>query len=107
MLKVRNNSSWCRIANCKIEITNLINKKIRIRIFNIDNINSDLLELDEVNKPVPNIIIKDADIENSNTLNLKLVSNDQNVGHKQSHVIVTFYLLNDIENTLKPENQYW
>ncbi|CAG8736405.1 4656_t:CDS:2, partial [Cetraspora pellucida] len=51
-------------SNYRIEITNLINKKIRIEIFNIDNINSDLLELDEVNEPVLDIIIKDSDIEN-------------------------------------------
>ena len=116
------------IANRRNEITNLINKDIRVGTFNIDK-NEDLSNnLDD------GIIVDEAEIGNGafrsiytmlrtlipiwkrsspaiinrgDTLKLKLGGDGRNVGRKQSHVMVTICLLNEGEEVLKPEHQYW
>jgi len=119
------------IANRRNEITNLINKDIRIGTFNIDK-NDDLSNnLEESND---GIIVDEAEIGNGayrsiytmlqtlipiwkqgfpaiintgDTLKLKLGGDGRNVGRKQSHVMITICLLNEGEEVLKPEHQYW
>ena len=41
------------------------------------------------------------------TLYIKLGGDGRNVGRKQSHVMMTFCLLNEKEKVLKPNHQYW
>jgi len=123
------------IANSRFEITNLINKKIKIYAFNI-NKNEDShenLEISEENsESIDNIIVDDAEIGNGvyrsiytllqnliqiwkqsfiinlgDILKLKLSGDGRNVGRKQSHVMLTICLLNEGEEVLKPENQHW
>ncbi len=119
------------IANRRNEITNLINKKIRIGTFNIDkneDLSNNLEESDD------GIIVDEEEIGNSayrsiytmlqtlipiwkqgflaiintgDTLKLKLGGDGRNVGRKQSHVMMTICLLNEGEEVLKPEHQYW
>ncbi|RIA79629.1 hypothetical protein C1645_840248 [Glomus cerebriforme] len=86
------------IANHRIEITNLINKDIRIGTFNIDK-NDDLSNnLEESDN---GIIVDEAEIGNG------AYSGDRcNIGHKQSHMMMTICLLNENEKVLKPEHQY-
>jgi hypothetical protein len=119
------------IANRRIEITNLINEDIKIGTFNIsksDDLSNNLEETDDdimvdeeeigngayksiytmlrtlipIWKQSSSAIIKPGD-----TLKLKLGGDGRNVGRKQSHVMVTFCLLNEGEEVLKPEHQYW
>ncbi|RHZ63516.1 hypothetical protein Glove_329g9 [Diversispora epigaea] len=122
------------IANRRVEITNLINEKIRINTFNI-NKNEDSYEnlniSEENNENIDNIMVDDIEIGNGvyrsiytllqnlikiwkqssfinpgDILKLKLGGDGRNVGRKQSHVMLTFCLLNKGEEVLKPENQY-
>ena len=119
------------IANRRIEITNLINKDIKIGTFNIgksDDLSNNLEEYDDsiiVNEEeIGNGIYKSiytilrtliliwkqsffAIIKPDDILKLKLNSNGHNVYRKQNHVMVTFCLLNEDEEVLKPEYQYW
>ncbi|GBB89402.1 hypothetical protein RclHR1_16080004 [Rhizophagus clarus] len=118
------------IANHRVEITNLINKDLRIGTFNIDKNDDDLsnnLESDD------GIIVDEAEIGNGayrsiytilqtliplwketspaiinsgDTLKLKLGGDGRNVGRKQSHVMMTICLLNEGEEVLKPEHQH-
>ena len=116
------------IANRRNEITNLINKDIRIGTFNIDK-NDDLSNnLEESND---GIIVDEAEIGNGayrsiytmlqtlipiwkqgfpaiintgDTLKLKLGGDGRNVGRKQSHVMMAICLLNEGESVLKPEH---
>ena len=46
-------------------------------------------------------------INTGDTLKLKLGGDGRNVGRKQSHVMMTICLLNEGEEVLKPEHQYW
>ena len=118
------------IANRRIEITNLINEDIKIGTFNIgkSDLSSNLEESDD------GIIVDEAEIGNGayrsiytmlrtlipiwkqaspaiikpgDILKLKLGGDGRNVGRKQSHVMITFCLLNEGEEVLKPEHQYW
>jgi hypothetical protein len=119
------------IANRRNEITNLINKNIRIGTFNIDkneDLSNNLEESDD------GVIVDEAEIGNGayrsiytmlqtlipiwkqgspaiintgDTLKLKLGGDGRNVGRKQNHVMITICLLNEGEEVLKPEHQYW
>lgn len=119
------------IANRRIEITNLINKNIRIGIFNIDksdDLSNSLEESDDgilvdeeeigngVYRSISTMLqtlipiwkqASPAIINSGDTLKLKLGGDGRNVGRKQSHVMITFCLLNEGEEVLKPEHQYW
>lgn len=119
------------IANRRVEITNLINKDIRIGTFNIDKSDDDLFNNVE---SVDGIIVDEEEIGNGayrsiytilqtlipiwkkaspaiinpgNTLKLKLGGDGRNVGRKQSHVMMTICLLNEGDEILKPEHQHW
>lgn len=119
------------IANRRTEITNIINKDIRIGIFNIDkndDLSNNLEESDD------GIIVDEEEIGNGvyksiytmlqtlipiwkqsspaiinpgDTLKIKLGGDGRNVGRQQSHVMVTFCLLNEGDGVLTPEHQYW
>ena len=125
------------IANRRIEITNFMNKNIRIRTFNIDkndNLYDDLDIMERSNESDNNVIVDKAEIGNGvyrsiytilqtlipiwkqssstiinlgDTLKLKLGGDGHNVGRKQNHVMMTICLLNEGEEVLKPEHQYW
>ena len=41
------------------------------------------------------------------TINLKLGGDGRNVGRSQNHVMLTVCILNEGENVLKPDHQYW
>ena len=45
-------------------------------------------------------------IISGDTLHIKLGGDGQNVGRKPNHVMVTFCLLNEKDNVLKPNHQY-
>ncbi|RIA90530.1 hypothetical protein C1645_823240 [Glomus cerebriforme] len=98
-------------TNHRIEITNLINKDIRIGIFNIDK-NDDLSN--NLEKSDDGMIVDEAEIgngspaiiNNDDILKLKLGRDRHNVGHKQSHVMMLICLLNEGEKVLKLEHQY-
>jgi hypothetical protein len=53
------------------------------------------------NKSVPPIL------QQGDTINLKLSGDGRNVGRKQNHVMLTFCLLNERDEVLKPDHQYW
>ncbi|RHZ81782.1 hypothetical protein Glove_117g435 [Diversispora epigaea] len=121
------------IANCRIEITNEINKDIKIGTFNIDK-NENLFDnLENLEKSDEDIIINNVEIGNGvyrsidtllkilipiwkqetpaiikpgDILKLKLGGDGRNVGCKQSHVMMTICLLNEGNEVLKPEDQY-
>ncbi|RHZ48521.1 hypothetical protein Glove_547g28 [Diversispora epigaea] len=110
------------IANCRIEITNEINKDIKIGTFNIDK-NENLFDnLENLEKSDEDIIINNVEIGNGvyrsidtllkilipiwkqetpaiikpgDILKLKLGGDGRNVGCKQSHVMMTICLLNE------------
>ena len=42
-----------------------------------------------------------------NTIYIKLGGDGRNVGRKQNHVMITFCLLNEGKEVLKPDHQYW
>ncbi|CAG8602967.1 13860_t:CDS:2 [Funneliformis mosseae] len=82
------------IANRRVEITNFINKEIRIGTFDIDkddDLSNNFEESDD------GVIVDEASpaiINPGDTLKLKLGGDGYNVGRKQSHVMITFCLLN-------------
>jgi len=114
-----------------------MNKNIRIGTFNIDkndNLYDDLDIMERSNESDNNVIVDKAEIRNGvyrsiytilqtlipiwkqssstiinlgDTLKLKLGGDDHNVGRKQNHVMMTICLLNEGEEVLKPEHQYW
>ena len=120
------------VSDRRNKINELINAQIHIGIFNIDreindqpNIDNDehtsdiLVNNQEVGngafrsllallktlipiwKAKENSVIKPGD-----TLLIKLGGDGRNVGRKQNHVMLTFCLLNEGEEVLKPSHQY-
>ena len=122
-----------RVGKHRIKITNIINKEIKIRTFNIDKpLNDDNFDMYE--QPEEGILVEETEIGNGayrsiytilqtlipiwkkaspaiinpgNTLKLKLGGDGRNVGRKQSHVMMTICLLNEGDEILKPEHQHW
>ena len=124
-----------RIGEQRNNITNNINKKIRIGTFNLNETNLIDDELDI--QPDEGILVEKTDIgtgvyrsistiletlisiwkngkngsspilKQGDTIKLKIGGDGRNVGRKQSHVMMTFCLLNEKEKVLKPNHQYW
>ena len=122
-----------RVGKHRIKITNIINKEIKIRTFNIDKpLNDDNFDMYE--QPEEGILVEEAEIGNGvyrsiktllevlistwkntsprilnqgDTINLKIGGDGRNVGRKQNHVMITFCLLNEGKEVLKPDHQYW
>ena len=46
-------------------------------------------------------------LNQGDTINLKIGGDGRNVGCKQNHVMITFCLLNEGKEVLKPDHQYW
>ena len=118
------------IEKHKIKITNIMNNKIKIGIFNIDCSINDF----DVSEQYEEILVEETEIGNSayrsiqtllkvlisvwkntspsilnqgDTISLKIGGDGQNVGRKQKHVMMTFCLLNEKKEVLKPDHQYW
>ncbi|RHZ48529.1 hypothetical protein Glove_547g44 [Diversispora epigaea] len=114
-------------------ITSIINKKIRIGTFNINNMQFNDNNLDILEQSDKEILVKETEIgcgayrsiktlleilipiwkntsppvlKEGDTINLKIGCDGRNVGRKQNHVMFTFCLLNEKEKVLKPDNQY-
>jgi hypothetical protein len=119
-----------RIEKHRIEITNTMNNKIRIGTFSIDNNIEDF----DVLEQYEGILVEETEIGNGvyrsiqtllkvlisvwkntsppilnqgNTINLKIGGDGRNVGRKQKHVMITFCILNEKKEVLKPDHQYW
>ncbi|RHZ68619.1 hypothetical protein Glove_294g123 [Diversispora epigaea] len=122
------------IGEQRNNITNNINKKIRIGTFNLNETNLIDDELDI--QPDEGILVEKTDIgtgvyrsistiletlisiwkngkngsspilKQGDTIKLKIGGDGRNVGRKQSHVMMTFCLLNEKEKVLKPNHQY-
>ncbi|CAG8715339.1 14874_t:CDS:2, partial [Cetraspora pellucida] len=78
-----------QVAIRRIEITNIMNEKIRIGTFNTDE-----------------VLNRQSKIGNGDTIELKLGGDGYNVGHKQNYVMMTVCLLNEDREVLKPDHQY-
>jgi len=125
-----------QVAQRRIEITNLINNQIRIGTFNIDKeLNQQSINNEnELQDNFDGIVVDEQEIGNGvyrsvrtllqvlipiwtkpsspilyigDTINLKLSGDGRNVGRKQNHVMLTFCLLNEQDEVLKPDHQYW
>ncbi len=123
------------VANRRNKINELINTQIHIGNFNIDKeINNQSSIDDDVNEYTGDILVDDHEVGNGafrslltllkvlipiwkagenpviipgNTLYIKLGGDGRNVGRKQNHVMITFCLLNEGKEVLKPDHQYW
>jgi hypothetical protein len=120
-----------RIEQHRIEITSIMNNKIRIGAFNIEN---SIDDFDMFEQPEEGILVEETEIGNGayrsiqtllkvlisiwknasppilnlgDTIYLKIGGDGRNVGRKQKHVMMTFCLLNEKEEVLKPDHQYW
>ena len=119
-----------RIEKHRIEITNTMNNKIRIGTFSIDNSIEDFDVLEQYEE----ILVEETEIGNGvyrsiqtllkvlisvwkntsppilnqgDTINLKIGGDGRNVGRKQKHVMITFCILTEKKEVLKPDHQYW
>ena len=118
------------VANRRNMINKLINAQIHVEIFNTDqNINQD----EDFNEHISDILVDNNEVGNGafrslltllkilipiwksgknpviipgDTLYIKLGGDGRNVGRKQNHVMMTFCLLNEGDEVLKPNNQY-
>ncbi len=118
------------IEKHRIEITNTMNNKIRIGTFSIDNSIDDF----DILEQYEGILVEETEIGNGayrsiqtllkvlisvwkntfppilnqgDTIKLKIGGDGRNVGRKQKHVMMTFCLLNEKKEVLKPDHQYW
>jgi hypothetical protein len=104
------------VANRRNEINNLINAQMCVEIFNI---NQDEIRNDEIGDGayrslstllkllIPVWKVKDQPvITPGDVLHIKLGGDGRNVGRKQNHVMVTFCLLNEGDEVLKPDHQF-
>lgn len=123
------------VANRRNEINKIINAQICVETFNVDQeIHDYQLNInDNINEHTDNILVDDGEIGNGafrsllvllkalipiwkagenptiipgDTLYIKLGGDGRNVGRKQNHVMMTFCLLNERDEVLKPSHQY-
>jgi hypothetical protein len=117
------------VADRRNKINELINAQIRVGTFNIDQ---DIDQDDYFNEP-NDILVNNEEVGNGafrslstllkvlipiwksgenpvifpgNTLYVKLGEDGKNVGRKQNHVMITFCLLNEGDEVLKPNYQF-
>jgi len=125
-----------QIAQRRIEITKSINDQIQIGTFNLNKEldQQPILDEEESQDNTDGIIVDEQEIGNGvyrsirtllqilipiwnksnpqvlqvgDTINLKLGGDGRNVGRKQNHVMITVCLLNEKDDVLKPDHQYW
>jgi hypothetical protein len=121
-----------QISQRRIEITKLINDKVYIGTFNLDKeLTQQPILDDEFQENSDGIIVDEREIGNGvyrsirsllkifipiwnksilqpgDTIRLKLGGDGRNVGRKQNHVMITVCLLNEEDEVLKPDHQYW
>ncbi|PKB95691.1 hypothetical protein RhiirA5_385841 [Rhizophagus irregularis] len=122
------------IANRRNEMNELMNMQIHIGIFNIDNEINNQSNIDNnINNNVNDILVDDHEIGNGafrsildilkilipiwkagqnpvifpgDTLYIKIGGDGRNVRRRQNHVMITFCLLNEKKEVLKPDHQY-
>ena len=122
------------VANRRNEINELINAQIPIGTFNIDREINDQFSIDNnFNEYIGGILVDDHEVGNGSfcsllallkvllpiwkvgenpvivpgdTLYIKLGGDGHNVGRKQNHVMLTFCLLNEGDEVLKPNHQF-
>jgi len=122
------------VADRRNEINKLINAQINIGTFNINKEIDDQFDINNDYTEINNILVDDLEIGNGafrsifsllktliliwktgenpviipgDTLYIKLGGDGRNVGRKQNHVMMTFCLLNEKKEVLKPDHQYW
>lgn len=120
------------IAQRKNEITKLMHNKIQIKNFNLEKESNQLTTLDD--EEPDQIMINEKEVGNGvfcsiqdylqilipiwkcstpsvlqpgDTIKLKLGGDGRNVGRKQNHIMLTICLLNEKDEVLKPDHQYW
>ncbi len=121
------------VANRRNEINKLINAQIHVRIFNLNQEINDQSNIDDFDEYTNDILVDNHEIENGafrslstllkklipiwkigenpiitpgDTLYIKLGGDGRNVGRKQNHVMITFCLLNEGNEVLKPDYQF-
>ncbi len=121
------------VANRRNEINKLINAQIHVRIFNLNQEINDQPNIDDFDEYTNDILVDDHEIENGafrslstllkklipiwkmgknpiiipgDTLYIKLGGDGRNVRRKQNHVMITFCLLNEGNEVLKPDHQF-
>jgi len=122
------------VANRRNEINRLINAQIHVGIFNTNQEINDQSNIeDDFNENTNDILVDDHEIGNGafrslstllkklipiwksgenpiitlgDTLYIKLGGDGRNVGRKQNHVMMTFCLLNEGDEVLKPNHQF-
>ena len=121
------------VANRRNEINKLINAQIHVRIFNLNQEINDQSNIDDFDEYTNDILVDNHEIENGafrslstllkklipiwkigenpiitpgDTLYIKLGGDGRNVGRKQNHVMITFCLLNEGNEVLKPDHQF-
>ncbi|RGB38961.1 hypothetical protein C1646_755055 [Rhizophagus diaphanus] len=97
-----------QVAQKWVEITKLINYQVHIGTFNLDKEfdQQPILDDDEYQENPDGTVVEEQEIGNGDTINLKLSGDDKNVGRKQNHVMLTFCLLNEKDEVLKPDHQH-
>ncbi|PKC57652.1 hypothetical protein RhiirA1_401244 [Rhizophagus irregularis] len=120
------------VADRQNKINELINTQINVKIFNIDQ---DINQINDHDSDVHtgDILVNNYEVGNGayrslsillkvlipvwkggknpviisgDTLYIKLGGDSRNVERKQNHVMITFCLLNEKDNVLKPDHQY-
>lgn len=118
------------VADRRNEINKLINTQIPIEIFSVDREINDLSGIDDHTSDILidnheigngafrslftllNVLIpvwktgEKPIIRSGDTLYIKLGGDGRNVGRKQNHVMITFCLLNEGDEVLKPSHQF-
>ena len=121
------------VADRRNEINKLINTQIPIEIFSVNREINDLSGINDNLDHTSDILIDDHEIGNGafrslltllnvlipvwktgekpiiksgDTLYIKLGGDGRNVGRKQNHVMITFCLLNEGDEVLKPSHQF-
>ncbi len=121
------------VANRRNEINKLINAQIHVGIFNLNQEINDQSNIDDFDEYTNDILVDNHEIGNGafrslstllkklipiwkmgenpiitsgDTLYIKLGGDGRNVGRKQNHVMITFCLLNEGNEVLKPDHQF-
>ena len=104
------------VANRRNEINDLINSQIHVETFNINQNEVEIGEVENGAYRSLSILLKilipiwkagtNPTIVPGDTLHIKLGGDGRNVGRKQNHVMITFCLLNEGGEVLKPNHQF-
>ncbi|CAG8806557.1 19438_t:CDS:2, partial [Racocetra fulgida] len=110
------------IADCKAQINREMDQKIKITVirilsFNNNNIDqneySNIVDSEIVNEVVnilqfivPDLIKKEILNSQKPVINLRISGDSRNVGKKVKHIMITFAILDDIDNIHNPDHYY-